>query len=62
MRIDNSTNSVLITGGTQGLGYEIAKNLIENGCKEIVVAGRDPQKGATAEKKLHKGGGKGEIS
>jgi len=56
MKIDNSTNSVLITGGTQGLGYEIARNLIENGCKELIVAGRDPQKVATAEKRLQKSG------
>ena len=30
----NNNNSVLITGGTQGLGFEIANKLIENGCNE----------------------------
>ena len=56
MQIDNSTNSVLITGGTQGLGYAIAKDLIENGCKELIIAGRNPQKGVKAEKSLRETG------
>ena len=40
MNFDNKNNSVLITGGTQGLGFEIANQLIENGCSEIIIAGR----------------------
>ena len=38
MNFDNKNNSVLITGGTQGLGFEIANQLIENGCSEIIIA------------------------
>ena len=56
MKIDNGSNSVLITGGTQGLGFEIAKNLIENGCNKLVIAGRNHEKGAKAEKILAESG------
>ena len=44
MKIKNNNNSVLITGGTQGLGFEIANKLIENGCNEIIIAGRNEKK------------------
>ena len=44
MNFDNKNNSVLITGGTQGLGFEIANQLIENGCSEIIIAGRNKKK------------------
>ena len=54
MKIKNNNNSVLITGGTQGLGFEIANKLIENGCKEIIIAGRNERKGTLAEQKLLK--------
>ena len=37
-------------------GYEIARNLIENGCNQLVIAGRDPQKGTKAEKNLSQTG------
>ena len=49
MKIENNNNSVLITGGTQGLGFEIANKLVENGCNEIIIAGRNEKKGAQAE-------------
>ena len=56
MEINNNSNSVLITGGTQGLGFEIARNLIKNGCKELVIAGRDDKKGKNARDELNKPG------
>ena len=34
MTIDASKCSVLITGGTQGLGFSVAENLVKNGCKK----------------------------
>jgi NAD(P)-dependent dehydrogenase (short-subunit alcohol dehydrogenase family) len=52
MKIDNTQNTVLISGGTQGLGLEIARNLAENGCREIILAGRTPEKGARAEAEI----------
>ena len=42
---DNKDCNVVISGGTQGLGFAIAKQLAFNGCKKIVLLGRDKQKG-----------------
>ena len=41
MNLQDST--VLITGGTSGIGFEIAKQLIEKGAK-VIVTGRDQSK------------------
>jgi short-subunit dehydrogenase len=38
MSIMSSTNYTLITGGTQGIGYELAKIFAENGHNLIIVA------------------------
>ena len=35
--------TVLIIGGTKGLGLSLAKSLIEDGAKDVVVTSRDPQ-------------------
>ena len=48
MQIDNKSNNVIITGGTQGLGLSVAKNLILNGCKNLLLLGRDEEKGIKA--------------
>ncbi len=48
MTIDASKCSVLITGGTQGLGFSVAENLVKNGCKKIIISGRDTDKGYKA--------------
>jgi NAD(P)-dependent dehydrogenase (short-subunit alcohol dehydrogenase family) len=52
MKIDNAPNSVLISGGTQGLGLAIARTLVENGCREIILAGRKAETGALAEAEI----------
>jgi NAD(P)-dependent dehydrogenase (short-subunit alcohol dehydrogenase family) len=52
MKIDNAPNSVLISGGTQGLGLAIARTLVENGCREIILAGRTAETGARAEAEI----------
>ena len=52
MAIKNRDNIVLITGGTQGLGFEIAKQLIANGCSELIISGRNKSKGRQAERAL----------
>ena len=38
--------TALITGGTQGLGLAVAENLIADGCRKIVLSGRNAEKGA----------------
>jgi NAD(P)-dependent dehydrogenase (short-subunit alcohol dehydrogenase family) len=48
MQADNSTNNVIISGGTQGLGLAIAKVMARQGCPHIVISGRAPEKGAAA--------------
>lgn len=52
----NRSNNVIITGGTQGLGFSIAKELISNGCQNLLILGRDQKKGSNASKQLSKNG------
>lgn len=52
MKIDNTPNSVLISGGTQGLGLAVARSLVENGCREIILAGRTAETGARAQAEI----------
>ena len=49
---DNKDCNVVISGGTQGLGFAIAKKLAFNGCKKIVLLGRDRQKGIKASNEI----------
>jgi len=42
----------VITGGTQGLGLAIGRRLVEEGCRQLVICGRNPQTGARAEAEL----------
>jgi uncharacterized oxidoreductase len=44
-------NTILITGGTSGLGFEFAKKLLELG-NTVIVTGRDTAKLESAKKKL----------
>ena len=39
--VDNSSSSVIITGGTQGLGFTVAETLIAQGCRHLTIAGRN---------------------
>ena len=52
MKADVSKCSVIISGGTQGLGLAIAKNLAFQGCKKIILSGRDEKKGYKAAKEI----------
>lgn len=38
----------VITGGAQGVGFAIASQLVEEGCRRLMLAGRDADKGAKA--------------
>lgn len=46
----------VITGGAQGVGFAIARQLVEEGCRRLVLAGRDADKGARAAGDLVKQG------
>jgi NAD(P)-dependent dehydrogenase (short-subunit alcohol dehydrogenase family) len=48
----HSETRAVITGGSQGLGFAIAKRLAEEGAKSIVIAGRNAEKGEAAAKLL----------
>lgn len=50
----HAETTAVITGGAQGVGFAIARQLIADGCKKMVIAGRDPEKGAKAEADLVK--------
>ena len=44
----NKDTKAIITGGAQGIGLAIARQLAAEGCKSIALAGRTPEKGAKA--------------
>jgi NAD(P)-dependent dehydrogenase (short-subunit alcohol dehydrogenase family) len=44
----HSGTTALVIGGTQGLGFAIASRLVAEGCRQIVIAGRDTARGAAA--------------
>ena len=48
----NGNTRAIITGGTQGLGFAIARRLVEEGAKSIVISGRNAAKGEAAAEKL----------
>lgn len=45
---EGAARHAVITGGTQGLGFAIARQLVREGCEGVVLAGRDPTKGEQA--------------
>ncbi len=50
--LSHENTSAIITGGSQGLGYAIAERLALEGARNIVIAGRDEQKGKKAAAQL----------
>ncbi|HET6158690.1 MAG TPA: SDR family oxidoreductase [Dongiaceae bacterium] len=48
----NQNTKAIITGGAQGIGFAIARQLVAEGCRSIVLAGRTPEKGARAVEQL----------
>ncbi len=52
----HSETRALVTGGSQGLGLAIARELISQGCRSIVIAARDPEKGEAIVRTLSKSG------
>jgi retinol dehydrogenase 12 len=52
--------NALVTGGTDGIGKEVARSLLAQGFAVIIV-GRDPRKGAAALAELQAAGGAGQV-
>jgi NAD(P)-dependent dehydrogenase (short-subunit alcohol dehydrogenase family) len=50
----NGNTRALITGGAQGIGFAVAKQLAREGCKSIALVGRSKEKGAVAVAELEK--------
>src|SRR5205823_11767969 len=48
----NQGTIAVITGGAQGIGFAIAEQLVDEGCRRIALAGRDEKKGAAAAAQL----------
>jgi NAD(P)-dependent dehydrogenase (short-subunit alcohol dehydrogenase family) len=44
--------AAVITGGAQGVGFAIARQLAAEGCRRLILAGRDADKGAKAAAEL----------
>lgn len=44
----HANTSAVVTGGAQGVGRAIAERLVADGCRRLVLAGRDAAKGARA--------------
>lgn len=38
----------VVTGGAQGVGFAIARQLVAEGCRKVMLAGRDAEKGGKA--------------
>lgn len=45
---DHAETVAVITGGSQGLGLAIAERLVAEGCRRLVISGRDIAKGEAA--------------
>jgi len=52
LNIRHKNTTAVITGGAQGVGNAIARQLIAEGCKKLMLAGRDVSKGEKAVKEL----------
>ena len=48
----NQGTIAVITGGAQGIGFAIAEQLVDEGCRRVALAGRDEKKGAAAAAQL----------
>lgn len=52
----NAGTTAIITGGAQGLGLAVARQLAAEGCTRLALVGRSPEKGAAAVEELGKAG------
>lgn len=52
----NSEARALVTGGGQGIGFAIARRLVDEGCRKLVLVGRSEEKGRKAVAELSASG------
>jgi NAD(P)-dependent dehydrogenase (short-subunit alcohol dehydrogenase family) len=52
----NTATSAIVTGGGQGIGFAIAKRLVAEGCRKLVLVGRSQEKGRKAVAELSASG------
>ncbi|HWK67406.1 MAG TPA: SDR family oxidoreductase [Rhizobiaceae bacterium] len=50
----NAGTRAIVTGGAQGIGFAVARQLVTEGCKALVLVGRSPDKGSLAVTALEK--------
>lgn len=50
----NAQTRAIITGGAQGIGFAVARQLVAEGCRTLVLVGRSPDKGAEAIAQIEK--------
>jgi NAD(P)-dependent dehydrogenase (short-subunit alcohol dehydrogenase family) len=50
----NKDTSAIITGGAQGIGFAVARQLVAEGCKSIALVGRTAEKGRDAVTELNR--------
>lgn len=48
----NADTRAIVTGGAQGIGFAIARQLVAEGCRAVTLVGRSAAKGEAAVKKL----------
>jgi NAD(P)-dependent dehydrogenase (short-subunit alcohol dehydrogenase family) len=48
MESRNAATRAIVTGGGQGIGFAIAKRLVAEGCRKLVLVGRSEEKGRKA--------------
>jgi NAD(P)-dependent dehydrogenase (short-subunit alcohol dehydrogenase family) len=52
----NEATKAIVTGGGQGIGFAIARRLVEEGCRKLVLVGRSEDKGRKAVAELSASG------
>ena len=60
MRSDDGIKNALVTGGTDGIGKQVATGRARKGC-QVVILGRNEQKGSRAASELRRATGNRNI-
>ena len=52
MNKDLKDKTAIVTGSTQGIGYELSKLYIQRGLENLIIVGRDEKKGKKVEQEF----------